>query len=44
MIPVSGLHFLVTLAYLILAMGGLKIAAVALHDRPVGQALGFLLF
>lgn len=44
MIPVSALHFLVTMAYLILALAGLKVLAVKFHDRPSGEALGFLTF
>jgi hypothetical protein len=44
MLPVSGLHFLVTLAYLILGMFGLKFLAVQFHDTSAGKALGFLTF
>lgn len=44
MLPVSGLHFLVTLAYIVLGLFALKVVAVRLHDRPSGEALGFLLF
>ncbi len=44
MLPVSGLHFLVTLAYLILGLFFLKYLAVKFHETPFGEALGFLTF
>lgn len=44
MLPVSGLHFLVSLAYLVLGLFVLKFAAVKLHDTAAGEALGFLTF
>ena len=44
MLPVSAIHFLVTLAYLIIGLAGLKLIAIKLHDKPSGQALGVLTF
>ncbi len=44
MIPVSVLHFLVDLAYLVLGLAGLKMIAVKFPDSAPGKALGFLLF
>lgn len=44
MLPVSALHFLVTLAYFFLAMGAVKVSAIALHNRSLGGALAFLAF
>lgn len=44
MLPVSMLHFLVTLAYVILAMTFLKMVAIKRHKTPSGQALGVMTF
>lgn len=44
MLPVSGLHFLVSLAYLVLGLFFLKFLAVKLHNTSAGEALGFLTF
>lgn len=44
MLPVSALHFLVTLAYLILGLAALKVIAIKNAERPFGQALGVLTF
>lgn len=44
MLPVSALHFFVTMAYVVLTLGALKAFAITFHDRPIGQALGFLTF
>lgn len=44
MIPVSAMHFLVSLAYLVLGLGVLKLIAVRYADSAAGKALGFLTF
>jgi hypothetical protein len=44
MLPISAMHFLVNLAYLILGLGALKVVAVRYADTSAGKALGFLTF
>lgn len=44
MLPVSTMHFLVTAAYVVIFLAIVKMVAVKTADRPVGKALGFLVF
>ena len=44
MLPVSALHFLVQLAYLLLGLFVLKSVAIRNSDNALGKALGFLTF